>query len=55
MKLCIVGITGLVGSEIIQVLNDFNLPVDEYFLAASERSVGKEIIIKNKNTLLLVF
>ncbi|NLL27773.1 MAG: aspartate-semialdehyde dehydrogenase [Bacteroidales bacterium] len=48
MKLCIVGITGLVGSEIIQVLNDFNLPVDEYFLAASERSVGKEIIIKNK-------
>ncbi|MDX9931805.1 MAG: aspartate-semialdehyde dehydrogenase [Bacteroidales bacterium] len=48
MKLCIVGITGLVGSELIQVLNESPLHVDEFICAASERSKGKEIEIRGK-------
>jgi aspartate-semialdehyde dehydrogenase len=48
MKLCIVGITGLVGNELVQVLNDSNLKVDEFICAASERSKGKEIEIRGK-------
>lgn len=48
MKLCIVGITGLVGSELIQVLNESPLHVDEFICAASERSKGKEVEIRGK-------
>lgn len=48
MKLCIVGITGLVGSELIQVLNESPLHVDEFICAASERSKGKEMEIRGK-------
>ncbi len=48
MKLCIVGITGLVGSELIQVLNESALHVDEFICAASERSKGKEVEIRGK-------
>jgi len=48
MKLCIVGITGLVGSELIQVLNESPLHVDEFICTASERSKGKEMEIRGK-------
>ncbi|MCK7473020.1 MAG: hypothetical protein MZV49_05065 [Rhodopseudomonas palustris] len=40
MKICVVGATGLVGSEMVRVLEEFNLGQYEFFPVASERSVG---------------
>ncbi len=48
MKLAIIGATGLVGSEILQVLKERNVEFDELLLVASERSVGKKISFKDK-------
>jgi aspartate-semialdehyde dehydrogenase len=41
MKLAVIGATGLVGGEILEVLNERNFHFDELLLVASERSVGK--------------
>ena len=46
MKLAVVGATGLVGGEILEVLEERNFQYDELFLVASERSVGKQIEYK---------
>lgn len=43
MKVAVVGATGLVGSKMLQILEERNFPVDELLPVASERSVGKEI------------
>ncbi|WP_422361265.1 aspartate-semialdehyde dehydrogenase [Reichenbachiella sp.] len=43
MKLAVVGATGLVGSEILEVLKERNFEYDELMLVASARSVGKVI------------
>ena len=48
MKIAIVGATGLVGSVMLKVLEERKFPMDELLLVASERSVGKEILFKNK-------
>lgn len=48
MKLAIVGATGLVGSEILQVLKERNVSFDELLLVASERSIGKKLSFKGK-------
>jgi len=48
MKLAVVGATGLVGGEIMKVLEERNFPVDELLPVASEKSVGKEITFKGK-------
>lgn len=48
MKIAVVGATGLVGSEILKVLEERNFPVSELILVASERSVGKQIEFKGK-------
>ncbi|NHE59946.1 aspartate-semialdehyde dehydrogenase [Cyclobacterium plantarum] len=48
MKLAVVGATGLVGSEILEVLDEHNFPFDELLLVASERSAGKKITFKGK-------
>ncbi len=48
MKFAIVGATGLVGLEILRVLEERNLDFSELYLVASHRSVGKEISFKNK-------
>ena len=48
MKLAIVGATGLVGGEILEVLEERNFRYDELLLVASERSVGKQMEYKNK-------
>lgn len=48
MKLAVVGATGLVGSEILEVLDEHNFPFDELLLVASERSVGKVMTFKGK-------
>ena len=43
-KLAIVGATGLVGQTVLKVLEEFNLPIDEYKLFASSRSAGKKVV-----------
>jgi len=48
MKLAVVGATGLVGSEILEVLDEHNFPFDELLLVASKRSAGKKITFKGK-------
>ena len=48
MKVAVVGATGLVGTKMIQVLQERNFPVTELIPVASERSVGKELSYKGK-------
>ena len=48
MKVAIVGATGLVGSKMLQILEERNFPVTEIIPVASEKSIGKEITFKNK-------
>ncbi len=49
MKIAVVGATGLVGGEILEVLNERNFQYDELLLVASERSVGKQMDYKGKS------
>jgi len=48
MKLAIVGATGLVGSEILKVLEEFAFPIDTLIPVASAASIGKKIIYANE-------
>lgn len=48
MKIAVVGATGLVGGEIMKVLEERNFPVTELIPVASERSVGKQVTFKGK-------
>ena len=47
-KIAVVGATGNVGREIINILAERNFPADEVVALASERSVGKDITYGNK-------
>lgn len=48
MKLAVVGATGLVGGEMLKVLEERNFPFDELLLVASEKSAGKKMAFKGK-------
>ena len=48
MKVAVVGATGLVGTVMLQALEERNFPVTELIPVASEKSVGKEIEFKGK-------
>lgn len=48
MKIAVVGATGLVGSKMLQVLNEQHVRFDKLIVAASERSVGKAITFQGK-------
>jgi aspartate-semialdehyde dehydrogenase len=48
MKIAIVGATGLVGTKMLQVLAERNFNVTEIIPVASENSIGKKIIFKQK-------
>lgn len=43
MRVAVVGVTGLVGGVMLEVLKERNFPVTELIPVASERSVGKQI------------
>ncbi|MEX1002580.1 MAG: aspartate-semialdehyde dehydrogenase [Crocinitomicaceae bacterium] len=43
MRIAVVGATGLVGTEILKVLDEFQFDITDLLLVASERSVGKEV------------
>jgi aspartate-semialdehyde dehydrogenase len=48
MKVAVVGATGLVGTKMLQILEERNFPVSELLPVASEKSVGKEVFFKGK-------
>ena len=48
MKVAVVGVTGLVGERMLEVLRERNFPVEELLPVASERSVGREIVFGGK-------
>jgi len=47
-RVAVVGATGMVGRKFLQVLEERQLPVSEYFLFASKRSAGSEITFMGK-------
>jgi aspartate-semialdehyde dehydrogenase (peptidoglycan organisms) len=48
MKTTVVGATGMVGRTMMKVLEERNFPITEIIPAASEKSVGKELMFKGK-------
>jgi len=55
MKVAVVGATGLVGSKMLQVLEQRNFPVTELIPVASEKSIGKEVSFKGKTYKVVAF
>ena len=52
MKLAVVGATGLVGQEILKVLEERSFPFTELYLVASAKSAGQKISFKGKDYLI---
>ena len=52
MKIAVVGATGLVGTKMLQVLEERNFPVTELIPVASEKSVGKTIVFRGKEYII---
>ncbi len=50
MKIAIVGASGAVGQEFIDVLNASSMPVDELRLFGSERSAGRKYMFRGEET-----
>lgn len=48
MRIAVVGATGLVGQEILKVLDEHNFQFDELYLVASSKNVGKPMEYKGK-------
>lgn len=48
MRIAVVGCTGLVGTQMLEVLDELNIKISEIIPIASERSVGKSIVFKGK-------
>ena len=48
MKIAIVGATGLVGQEVLRVLEERQIEFDEFYLVASAKSVGQKIKFKER-------
>ncbi len=53
MRVAVVGATGLVGTKMLQVLEERNFPVSELIPVASEKSVGKKLSWKGKEWTLV--
>lgn len=48
MKIAVVGATGLVGTKMLQILEERNFPVRELIPVASEKSRGKKVLYQNR-------
>lgn len=48
MKVAVVGATGLVGTKMLEILEERNFPITKFLPVASEKSVGKEITFKSE-------
>ena len=53
MKVALVGATGLVGTRMLQVLEERNFPVDELLPVASERSVGRNVQFRGREWVVM--
>jgi len=52
MKIAVVGATGLVGSKMLEVLNERKFLISELIPVASEKSLGKFISFQNKSIII---
>ena len=48
MKLAIIGCTGLVGNEVLNVLSELSVPIAELILVASKKNIGKKVAFKTE-------
>ncbi|MEA1874257.1 MAG: aspartate-semialdehyde dehydrogenase [Bacteroidota bacterium] len=53
MKIAIIGASGLVGQKMLQLLQERDFKADEVLLAASERSIGKQVRYKGNMLTIL--
>lgn len=53
MRIAVVGVTGLVGSTMLRLLEERNFPVTELLPVASEKSVGQKIVFKGKEHIVI--
>ena len=51
-NIAVAGATGAVGTEIIQILEQRDFPIDNLYLLASSKSKGKKIEFKEKEILV---
>ncbi|MBO6515135.1 MAG: aspartate-semialdehyde dehydrogenase [Bacteroidia bacterium] len=51
MRIALIGATGMVGSEMIKVLEESNLEITDLIPVASEKSIGKPVLYKGKQYL----
>ncbi len=49
MKIAVVGVTGMVGNVMCEVLKERNFPITEFIPVASQKSVGKNISFNGKS------
>ena len=49
MRLAIVGVTGMVGKVMLEVLTERNITISKLIPVASEKSIGKTILFKGEN------
>ena len=49
MRIAVVGVTGMVGKVMLDVLTERNVPISELIPVASEKSIGKTILFKGEN------
>jgi aspartate-semialdehyde dehydrogenase len=48
MKIAVIGATGMVGTVMLKLLEERNFPFTELLLVASKKSVGKQLLFKNR-------
>lgn len=48
MKVAVVGVTGLVGGVMMEVLNEEQFPISEFIPVASEKSAGKPLVFRGQ-------
>ena len=53
MKLALVGATGMVGKVLLKVLEERNFPIEELFVVASKKSVGKSVSFKGSKIIII--
>ena len=49
MRIAVVGVTGMVGKVMLDVLTERNIPISKLIPVASEKSIGKTILFKGEN------
>ena len=52
-NVAVVGATGMVGGKFLEVLEERNLPVENYYLFASAKSAGKKINFAGKEHIVI--